>query len=409
MEKSQHQNRQSEEMSIKTELTTSIQTSKDQINNQLYFCSLIMGMAEPWNAIITCIYYFQLLYSPAGYKPQFTLPMIIFFPLVGFQIVMIAYGKHFTIRTKLVGGLAFLTFFTHIFLLLAKGIPNLYLSFYIAILNTLIIGVFNAIVQGAVCGLIGALGGNGKYMGAAMLGNGIAGILYNLIQFLCLAVIGNEDSDMFKVTMLFFILVAFFMIASTYIGYIMVENPLAIDAVKKSPKCRSIKQIFGLCWPVFKSQGKNVFICCTFTMIIYPGVFLAKPLECFSKQWSIPLMILIFNISAAIGRFFPSVFIFISPANNFWFNSLRAISSFSICLIGYGAFNNFFVTDWWIITNIIIFGFTDGYGSTLAMIYGTVQFEDKYKEDAGKMMIFFLTGGIWFGSFLAQIILANIF
>jgi len=382
-----------------------------QINKKMYWCSLVMGIAtlEPWNGILTCMYYFQTLYEPAGYKPQFTLPMIIFFPLVSFQIVLIALGKHFPMKAKLVGGLGMLTFLFFIFLLFAKGIANLDMSFYVAILIVLLLGTFNAVAQGTAGGLCGAMGGNGQYMGACMIGNGVSGVMSNLLQFACLLIIGNQDSDLFKVTMLFFIIIAFVMMGSTYVGYLMVEDPFTQEILSKPVPDKSLKDIFRLAWPVFKGQGKNVFLTFTLTFCVFPGVFLASPLKCFSSAWSIPMMIFGFNVFDTIGRYSPSILMLASPKGTFWLNLARALCSISICTIGYKMFDGALVADWWIIVNIVLFSFSNGAGSTLAMIYGTADFEEKDKEDAGKMMVFFLTGGIFFGSLLAQLIFANLF
>jgi len=51
--------------------------------------------------------------------------------------------------------------------------------------------------------------------------------------------------------------------------------------------------------------------------------------------------------------------------------------------------------------NIILFAFTNGYGSTLNMIYGPMCVWDEHKEKAGMIMGFHLVGGICFGSFVA--------
>ncbi len=377
---------------------------------RLYWYSIVTGyaMLAPWNGVLTCIYFFQLLYMPGGYHPEYTLPMVMFLPLVVGQLFLIAYGSKFPARAKMVGGFAMLTFFFYIFLYCCKYIENLKLSFMVAIINTLMIGLFNAVSQSTGLGVCGALGCDGYYMSAAMIGNGISGVLSNLLQFACLALVGNRDEDLFHVTSLFFMVTGILMIICTYVSYLLAEDPLTASIVK-STKQESLKETLKMAWPVFKGQGKNVFMVFVFTFIVFPGVTLANPLQFVSKQWAVPIMIFLFNIFDTIGRYSPSYIPLASPKGTTWYCFARILCSISLCLIGYGTFNRFFVNDIWIVINLIVFAFTNGSGGTLAMMYGPQDFADKDKENASKMMSFFLTFGIFFGSFLAQTVFANLF
>ena len=380
------------------------------VNTKIYWCSLILGIAvlEPWNGFLACMYYFQKLYEP-DYHPEFTLPMITFIPTMLFQLLMIAFGKNFPMRSKLVGGLSMLTFFFYILLLFCKSITDKNTSFLVAVIITLCVGVFNAVTQSTACGLTGAMGCNGKYIGSLMIGNGLSGIMSNLLQFFCLIVFGNDESQLFKVTMLFYMVIAFFMMGSVYTSYVMINDPFTIDVMKRIPPEKPLKEIFRLAWPVFKAQGKNVFIIYLLTFFMFPGVIIAKPLQCFSAQWSIPMVLFLFNVFDTIGRYLPNYSLFVSPKGMTLFSTLRIFLVISICLIGYGAFDNFFVQDWWIIINVSLFALTNGAGTALTMIYGTTDFDEKDKEDAGKMMVFLLTLGICLGSITAQFVFAKLF
>ena len=382
----------------------------EPVNKKIYWYSVIAGFAvlAPWNAVLTCLYFFETLYEP-DYDPQFTLPMIIFFPLTSCQILLLAFGKNLPMRAKVVGSLAMLTFFFYMFLFLCKYIENKATSFYIAVITCLLIGGFNAVSQSSITGLCGALGGNGLYMNGIMLGNGVSGVLSSLLQFICMAVFGTEEEDLFHSTTAFFIVTALLMIFSTYISYRLLEDPLTQEVLKRAPAEKTLKEIFSQAWPVFKGQGKNVFLVFVFTFIVFPGVYIAKPLSFLSVQWSIPFMIFLFNLFDTIGRYTPSFIRIVSPKGTTWLCILRGLSSLSICLIGYGTFNGFFVSDWWIILNFIIFAFTNGAASTYAMMYGTEEFPNEQKENAGRMMAFFLTFGIFTGSLLAQLVFEELF
>ena len=126
--------------------------------------------------------------------------MVMFFPMMLFQVLLIAFGSHFPMKAKIVGGYAMLTFFSFIFLFFSYYIHNKTVSFVVTIIFVLLIGkralkaigTFNAVAQSVTLGLFSALGCNGRYMSAAMIGNGISGIFTNILQFICLAGINHQ-------------------------------------------------------------------------------------------------------------------------------------------------------------------------------------------------------------------------
>lgn len=50
-----------------------------------------------------------------------------------------------------------------------------------------------------------------------------------------------------------------------------------------------------------------------------------------------------------------------------------------------------------------LFALTNGYNSTLNMIYGPMGVKDEHKEKAGMIMAFHLVGGIFIGSLVAML------
>jgi len=50
-----------------------------------------------------------------------------------------------------------------------------------------------------------------------------------------------------------------------------------------------------------------------------------------------------------------------------------------------------------------LFAFTNGYNSTLNMIYGPMGVRDEHKEKAGMIMAFNLVGGIFIGGLVAML------
>ena len=382
-----------------------------KISKKLYWYSVIMGFAvlQPGNEIITCIHFFIELYKPIGYKPQFTFPMMIFLPLVGCQIFLIAYGSRLSMKMKLVFSLSLFTTLIYLVLLIGKSIENKVLSFYINCTLLFSAGVFNGIAQSAIGGLTGAMGGKGKYMEGNIIGNGISGMMSNLINLLARMIIINSGQNEFKVTMLFFLIVGIIMLFCVFITYLTLEDPYTASVVEKLPQDKSVKGVFKLAWPIFKKQGKNVFFIYVISFSVFPGVIIAKPLQFIPIHWSIIVMILLFNGFDTVGRFLTNCIHFIGPKAVTWIAFLRVLILVSICSIGYGLFNNLFVIDWWIIVNIILLAVTNGLATNLAMTYQIIDAENDDKEDTGKVMTIFLTGGIFMGTLIGQFVFANLF
>jgi hypothetical protein len=61
-----------------------------------------------------------------------------------------------------------------------------------------------------------------------------------------------------------------------------------------------------------------------------------------------------------------------------------------------------FQKDWFRILNMALFSITNGYDSTLLMIYGPGFADNANKERAGIIMSFHLVGGIFFGALIAS-------
>lgn len=390
-----------EQESVKPSTSTSI---------KLYACSIILGYAvlEVWNTIITCMYYFQELYKPYNRDPEFTFPLANFFPLLIFQVFMIAYGNRISMKISIVLSIALLSIGMISFFLCCEYIGNMTANFAIAIIFVLILGALGSIAQSAIGGLLGAMGCEGKYIGAYTIGNGISGIFANLMQLLCLLIFGDDDKDLGKSTTLFFAIITLTMLGCTFAGFLTIRDPLAVKIAAEIPKNRSLGSIFKLAWPVFKGQGKNVFMNYVITFMVFPGVMIANTLEFLSKQWSIPVMMLIFNVFDTIGRSLPNKFNVLSSRGTTILTISRILPLIFSCFIGYGVFNGVFVNDWCIIIDFIWVSFTNGLCTTLSIMHG-INEEKENKDYASKLLIFFLTVGIFTGSVFAQALFANLF
>ena len=150
-------------------------------------------------------------------------------------------------------------------------------------------------------------------------------------------------------------------------------------------------------------QAIGEYTCFLFTCCVYPGIALAKrgELDFLSTSWSLVIYTTLFNISAAIGMYIPRHFKLFSPTTLPIMTLSRAffIASF-ICIAKIQGI--IFGADWFKIINMLACGITNGYGSTLHMIYGPQKVEDKDKAIAGYIMSLHLIFGIFSGFLFAQ-------
>jgi hypothetical protein len=187
------------------------------------------------------------------------------------------------------------------------------------------------------------MGNNGLYMSGAMIGNGISGIFTSVLQFICLACINHKtlsgivnlraSAGLFHVTVLFFVIIAILMVASTYGAYVFINDEFTKFVIKSQPPEKvsprslttrqSVKALFGQAWPVFLSQGKSVFFTFVLTFVVFPGVVIAEPLQFVSQEWAIPLIIFFFNLFDTAGRTLPSFTKFLTPRTLFLCVCLR--------------------------------------------------------------------------------------
>ena len=119
--------------------------------------------------------------------------------------------------------------------------------------------------------------------------------------------------------------------------------------------------------------------------------------------WFSVILITTFNVFDTIGRFaggFKQIF---TPWSVLFLTILRLVFIPSFVLIQLKTDPSWlFQSDWFKFVNMALFALTNGYNSTLCMIYGPSMAEDKNKERAGLIMNFHLVGGIFMGSLIAS-------
>lgn len=152
----------------------------------------------------------------------------------------------------------------------------------------------------------------------------------------------------------------------------------------------------------------QVFACFLITFVVFPGTSLSTKFDFLGTTnrdfaWFAVLMITLFNLFDTIGRFAGGYKQIFTPNTVFALTVFRLIFIPTFVLIQVKANPAWiFQSDWFRIFNMALFALTNGYNSTLCMIYGPTLVSDKNKERAGLIMSFHLVGGIFAGALIAS-------
>jgi len=405
---------------VNTEFALEIVKSKAETQNEkseppkfiyealLYFYAVGLGyaMVAPYNAMVTVMYYFKLVYEPHGYTPEFTFPVVSYVPLVLVQIVLLAYDQKVPVFIKLVFSTFMMAISSFAMPFIAEFVSNPSASFGLQIFMLVIQNWFLAFLEPAGFSILGSIDPTGKYINGVMVGISIGGVITAALQFFCIGVFG-PDSRPFNSVILLFSIVFALMLASVVISFLLIRHPTVAEGIKKMPENKPIKEIWTTGIKILFDQGINVAIVYAVSYGVFPGVIIAQPIKSVASQWSIPIIVFLFNTFDTIGKAVSNYFRIVSREHLIWPCLARVIIALFICFIGYSLFNEVFVADWLIIVLISLLGFTNGLLSTYAMMYGGDLTEDK--NLAGGLMVFYLTIGLLIGSILSQALFANLF
>lgn len=152
--------------------------------------------------------------------------------------------------------------------------------------------------------------------------------------------------------------------------------------------------VFAKLWPDALTVALNFLI----TLALFPGITsqMTSPNFCYTTGWFPIILITLFNAFDFIGRTAPrwDALIFVSPR---WLPAATAlrvvfVPLFIMCMHHVGL-----TSDMWAYASMIGMALTNGYFGTLAMMYGPERVGVKDKEQAGTVMVFFLTAGLTSG------------
>lgn len=390
-------------------LTAPIAAEPPAFEYKIYFYCLASGYLTggPFFAVITCMYFYEQVYIPAGFQPQFTLPMVLVIPGVIVQFLAIVFGKRVLRAIPLWISFIIITATFYPMIYFTKYITDKVTSFYALLAICAVQSCFQSLAVLLYYDVAAALDTTGRYASGIVVGTSLGGISSVLLEMLCLAAYGS-DTDPYNYTSVFYNFVLALLVVCIITSVTFERHPLVAKQIAATQPALPAKILLITAAQTFLSQGKNIFFTYILTYMVYPGVVINQYLGCVPVQWSVPLIVFFFSIfdstAKIVFNFYPVI-----PKNYVIVPVLlRTILCVFLIFIGYAKFNGTFVVDWWIIVCLSIFAFTNGNCAAVSMKYGSADFEAQKKPIVSKIMSFYLASGTAIGTILSQYIFAKI-
>lgn len=306
--------------------------------------------------------------------------------------------------------------------------------FWVTLASVVLINCFSAVFQGSVFGLGGLL--PKKYTQALMAGQGLGGILPALVSIICIATLKDNSLVGFV-----YFLLAVVCIIVTYAAYLILpRNQFAEFYLNEQAKSTTANILNGSgsssltssfemkktskppFWDIFSKiwvPAIMVFLTFMVTLGNFPGVLSQIESNNFNSKWAdmyfTPVFcFLLFNALDYFGR--SMAFLQLPNQQHMGLVSFLVILRigffplFALCNVTPELRHStpVFIHDAYPIVFIVFFAFSNGYLSSLCMMYGPKFVKAEYQETAGNMMAFFLVLGLAVGSAIAVGVLAVI-
>jgi len=258
------------------------------------------------------------------------------------------------------------------------------------------------------------------YRGAIMAGHGAAGVAVAAIKF-CLNFWWFPSTDLDSITasaILFFGIAAVLMIICGILTYVLTnhsffkyyqtaivpaENTIRPD---KEPLLNDVLvlksnwQLMRDIWVDWVNAALSLFI----TLTLFPGftTMIRNYDKSLSNENFRTILINVFQVCDFIGRFVPKWILF--PSMKYlWIPVWSRLIYIPLILIP--VYSDLFPSNYVAYTVIVLFSLSNGYWTTLAVIYGPMRVDRKHVESASILMGYALQVGVFMGVHLAMILL----
>ena len=128
---------------------------------------------------------------------------------------------------------------------------------------------------------------------------------------------------------------------------------------------------------------------------------LKKGISSLSAAWSGTLVIFVFNVFDALGKFLAEFRKFYSKLSTTVLVLLRCVFYATFILVATQRDMPVFSSDWFIVVNVAFFALTNGYCTSCIMVLTPEQVKSDEKETAGYLISFPLMLGFFSGALLA--------
>jgi len=396
---------------------------------RIAFLLIGIGSKYPFNAVITCVDYFQEMY---GNNVDFYLSWLLLLPNIPILALSVKYGWPFSYAARI----SLTSLFNAIIVTIIPIYPILLPSFkspYVLYVLTFLIGCLSSILQGSCFALISVFGASITSM--FQTGIAMSGAITAAIKIITKLILPN---DIIHSTYIYFGTATLISLLNIFCYMILVNRSQYITArisrqnmlrkvvdveildeytqlnVNKQPqylstqnedinddpneKNMSVSMLFNAMKPCVIA----IFINYTVTSCLFPGMLSIMTWKYNDNWWPI-IQLFTYNFFDTIGKYLPFFEWFLVYWNNkrlLYHSLLRIlfIPVFILCVHPR-------IFNWPIafIANIFM-AITTGYIGTLGFCMGPDNVKDKYKEQAGNMSIFTLFIAMFCGSTLSVLI-----
>lgn len=413
--------------------------SPPDIKNLVYLTFLIhgIGVLMPWNMFITANEYFtKYKFSEAyiGFKfpylPNFMqyltfssqVPSVLF----NWMNIFVTIGGSLTTRIVWSIIIEVIIFIITVILAMVDSETWPYGFFYVTIISVVVLSMANGIYQNSIYGMAAKL--PGKYTGAVILGNNICGTFTAIVSILSKLMTSNT-----RMAAIYYFVTALLVLGVCFGSYFTLQRNRFYKHFEQKEK-KDIEQrkqltrgsserppylyILKKCLP----QLYNVFFVFFVTLAVFPTIHSdIKPMDenfFISQNYYADIMCFVtFNVCAMIGSWLPSYFIWPKPKYLWIPVTMRVV------YIPFYLFCNYQVkgverilpvlvtNDWVYWIGAVTMGISNGYFSSLAMMYTPRMVEERYAATAGMFAAAALITGIFTGivtTFLWPLVIANV-
>ncbi len=390
----------------------------------------------PWNAFLTAFDYFNSA-DMFCTLPSFQFIMSIVFNIatVTFQFLGVVFGERIPLSFRMV--LTFAPFVVAMVLVpfvrqIVDG-TTARLGFVLGLV--FLSGMSTAIGFNCVIGLASQF--PPEYVGAVMLGQGVAGILVGAIRIITKASFGETKSGVNTSTLLYFLLAAGVEVLCLLMYFVLIRTKfarynMAKASASKTQDSETVSLLGGrgegeqpkasvkIVLRKVLLQGFTVWSVFFVTLTLFPGMTSVIPANVkdfpFDSAWFGVVNIFLFQLFDFIGRTLPRWVVIIRPRALWIFSVSRVVFAalFILCIVPNllvdprtlaVIVHPIFFSNWASFVIMAFFALTNGYFGTLAMMFAPSCVEDHEKNVAGMIMSVFLQLGIFSAVLFALFVL----